>query len=632
MSEPSVKVLITYKDRHTILESDVFIPVQTGRAVSDDIFGEMIGDDTGKNISGLNPNFCELTAIYWAWKNYDKIGNPDYIGFMHYRRHFVFNKELTKNSPEDYFITAESIDDNYKEKFHLKDEYVVQAVKACDCIMPRPYRQAPVREQYAAAHNVADYDAAMEILKACHPEWKAVAEEYNKCEYPIFFCMFIMRRQQFFDMCEWLFDILLKTYKKLDISRYDSYQARAIGFIGERLIGMYLYNLKYHTNLKIEQLDVSYVNSTPYELLPCYDNGHAICFACSNYYVPYLLVALTSMKQHFSQESQYDIIIFERDISLCNKRIITNVMKAENTSVRFCNPMKFFEGLNIFTYEHIPLETYFKITMPNILKSFKRVLFLDSDILILHDVNELLDMDLHGKTIGAHYCTLWAGIAGYWTHVYEYTKTKLGLNNVNDYFQGGVLLFNVAQYIDKGYMQRLIDASACEKFICVDQCALNLICKDDVFYFDGRWNYETLQRGYYDTVNRMPHYFKLDRAAAKSSPYIIHYSGPAKPWKFLDEEFAAIWWRYARQTPQYEEIIKRTAVEYGNKMYEKLADSNRSILCRLYVAKHRGRKKLELAVYRMAKHVTFGRACHYFDRKFTKIKHLLKMYANNGDK
>lgn len=51
----------------------------------------MIGDDTGDNIFHLNRSLNELTAVYWAWKNYDKWGNPDYIGFMHYRRHLNFN-------------------------------------------------------------------------------------------------------------------------------------------------------------------------------------------------------------------------------------------------------------------------------------------------------------------------------------------------------------------------------------------------------------------------------------------------------------------------------------------------------------------------------------------------------------
>lgn len=50
-----------------------------------------IGDDSGDNISRLNRNFCEMTVQYWAWKNFDAVGNPDFIGFMQYRRQLILS-------------------------------------------------------------------------------------------------------------------------------------------------------------------------------------------------------------------------------------------------------------------------------------------------------------------------------------------------------------------------------------------------------------------------------------------------------------------------------------------------------------------------------------------------------------
>lgn len=78
----------------------------------------MIGDDTGDNISHKNSSYNELTAVYWAWKNYDKLGNPDYIGLMHYRRHFIFREAKFTESLVD------KIDDNYYPLINYSPEAI----------------------------------------------------------------------------------------------------------------------------------------------------------------------------------------------------------------------------------------------------------------------------------------------------------------------------------------------------------------------------------------------------------------------------------------------------------------------------------------------------------------------------
>ncbi|KQH56827.1 glycosyl transferase, partial [Campylobacter coli] len=92
---PKVKILVGYHKPAVLLKDEILTPIHLGRALATQVSkdGEMskedfkwmcenmIGDDTGDNISHLNRYFCELTGIYWAWKNYDKLGNPDYIGF-----------------------------------------------------------------------------------------------------------------------------------------------------------------------------------------------------------------------------------------------------------------------------------------------------------------------------------------------------------------------------------------------------------------------------------------------------------------------------------------------------------------------------------------------------------------------
>ena len=88
------KILISYHDEHSLIKSDILQPIQTGCANASKLFDGMLRDDDGENISEHNPKYNELSAQYWAWKNYDKFDNPDYIGFWHYRRVLNFNFKI----------------------------------------------------------------------------------------------------------------------------------------------------------------------------------------------------------------------------------------------------------------------------------------------------------------------------------------------------------------------------------------------------------------------------------------------------------------------------------------------------------------------------------------------------------
>lgn len=74
---------------------DIYFPIQAGRSVNPPI-PDIIGDDSAPSISELNPYLNEMTAIYWLGHHYDEIGNPDFIGFNHYRRFLDWTPSLLK--------------------------------------------------------------------------------------------------------------------------------------------------------------------------------------------------------------------------------------------------------------------------------------------------------------------------------------------------------------------------------------------------------------------------------------------------------------------------------------------------------------------------------------------------------
>ena len=86
----NIKIIVATHKKYNMPKDNMYLPVHVGRQGKDDIGYQ--GDNEGENISEKNPFYCELTGLYWAWKNL----NADYIGLAHYRRNFVYKKGKNK--------------------------------------------------------------------------------------------------------------------------------------------------------------------------------------------------------------------------------------------------------------------------------------------------------------------------------------------------------------------------------------------------------------------------------------------------------------------------------------------------------------------------------------------------------
>ena len=118
-----IKIFVAYHIPARLINDPNFCPIHVGRALTMStkdgdstnknrqwLLENCIGDDTGINISHLNRQYCELTGIFWVWKNINKYQDAEYIGFMHYRRHLRFNNQKAK---EDKY--GQIIYDKFKE-------------------------------------------------------------------------------------------------------------------------------------------------------------------------------------------------------------------------------------------------------------------------------------------------------------------------------------------------------------------------------------------------------------------------------------------------------------------------------------------------------------------------------------
>lgn len=232
-----IKVLVaTHKD-FFMPHDDMYLPVRVGNALAKDDFGYQ-GDDAGENISEKNPYFCELTAMYWGWKNV----TANYIGLAHYRRHFSFKKKGTN---------WESVLSKVQAEFLFQHYDVVVPVK-------RRYWIETIASHYKHTHDIRHLEITREIIAKDHPEYLAAYDRVMKSRSAHMFNMFIMKKSLADEYCAWLFDILFKLEKRVDLKGIDPFQARLFGRVSEFLLDVWL------ETKGLNYKEIGYVQIGPY--------------------------------------------------------------------------------------------------------------------------------------------------------------------------------------------------------------------------------------------------------------------------------------------------------------------------------------------------------------------------------
>ena len=596
MSE--IKILVGYHKPSKLYKSDIFVPIHLGRAVASQmskdgqlnskdyqwLLENMIGDDTGDNISQLNRQFSELTGIYWAWKNYDKIGNPEYIGFMHYRRH------LSREALASY------------------KEYEIIA-----CEESYPYT---LKEQFISVHGENPYIHFCETLSS---DERTLFESYMNQKEGYFYNIFIMKKDVFFEYCSFLFDKLFKYHEKTNYSEMSYYNQRMPGFMAERLTGQFITQFN-HT---VKSFPVEFKEEeAKRSISPQYQNEKSICicFACDDKYAPYLTVALQSIKRNNLSGTNYDICILDGGISSVNKRKI-EFLKESNFSVRFVDMKPFLSDYDetLFSLNaHFTISTYFRFFIPQIFSDYERILYLDCDIVIHHDLNDLFFTDMQSKSIGAVLDTeMQRALFINEGNMATYLENTLQMKNPSKYFQAGVLLLDIKKLQQVNFTKKCLERlQQIQTPKYVDQCVLNSLFDGDIFFLDQKWNVEWHIPYYVPVLDRQlkPQLY-LDYMEARNNPFIIHFSGAIKPWNDCSVELSEYWWLYARETPFYEMIL----TQYTQKEHQPFMVKASICEMRNYV-----KKLLSYYRYKILSKITFGKIRKHYKQKRKKVKTYLK--------
>ncbi|MFR0569062.1 DUF4422 domain-containing protein [Bifidobacterium apri] len=244
----SIEILVATSKRINFELPSIYKPVQINCKNAREIIPEYYHDNTGENISIKNPYYCELTALYWGWKN----SKADIIGLCHYRRYF---SKFENPWFDSFFRTTDRhlVDDS------ITAQQIDQYLKKYDVIVGMPHLPFPdtAYEDLKKSCYEKDIKALIYVMKEYYTnDYETLIHVLNK-QNLFYFNMLICKKETMDDYCRWLFGILEKVEKICDLTGYNRQRKRLYGYLAEVLLNVYVTE----RHLRTKNVELLLINS-----------------------------------------------------------------------------------------------------------------------------------------------------------------------------------------------------------------------------------------------------------------------------------------------------------------------------------------------------------------------------------
>ena len=643
-TNPSVKILVGYHKKDKLLKDEILVPIHLGRALATEaskdgemsqedyqwMLENMIGDDTGENISHLNRIFNEMTGIYWAWKNYDKLGNPDYIGFMHYRRLFIFDMSILEQQVDNgngcYKVRRwnDVNIDSYKNSISS----ILKKDTVCDIMIPQARKQdISVKTQFLESHPHLEnnLNILLKILDE-NKQYKDISQKYFEGKEQYCYNMFIMKREEFFHYSDFIFNILFNLYHQVtklpEFDKYNVNDLRSVAFLSERLSGIYFKSQIHKYKNDYKELPIAFIESTQETVMPYYsENNIPIVMTTDENFVPYVAVTIQSIVKNSSSKNNYDIVVLHDGIYEISKKRLLEVIQAKNNFIiRYIDIRPYIENYTLKSrLRHISKATFYRYVIPDVMPQYKKAVYLDTDTVVLKDIASLYNQNIEGFYFGACHDVIIMQNIELGKNKLDYFENIVNIKNPYDYyFQAGVLLFNIELMRQDNIVKSMLETAQEGIYIYSGQDPMNKVCWKKTKFISYEWNFTNfiVEEG---SIQKIPNKYYEMYIQTSSSPAIIHYASHIKPWNTPNSYKASEWWKYAKETQYYEEIIYKNATK---RIIQKV---NENIDIEIIKeAFHYGKSKIKYWRYKILSKLTWGKKKKRYRQKRIELKHKLR--------
>ena len=283
-----------------------------------------------------------------------------------------------------------------------------------------------------------------------------------------------------------------------------------------------------------------------------------IAYAPDENYVGITTISMISILDN-TEDEDIEFIILHSGLSEKSINKLEWVKNIKKCIIRYVDVNR-EEFKNYPLVNWVTIAAWFRTKIADLCPDCDKVLYLDSDTMVLSSLNELFKINLEKNYIGA-----------------------IG----EQYFNSGVILFNCDIWRKEHVFEKIDNYVKLnrKKIKCADQDVLNAICKNRKLVLPPEYNYCELYKNIeYETM---------------SNPKIVHFVGP-NPNRFdCMHSLKYKWVEYAMLTPFFEEFINQNIYNLI-KLYPKLKfdEFKFSILSKISVGKMKEKYKTKIIVHK----------------------------------
>lgn len=303
------------------------------------------------------------------------------------------------------------------------------------------------------------------------------------------------------------------------------------------------------------------------------DEPVLVVLAANEKYVPVLYTCIQSVVCHVTPGRKYKIYIFHTDIQTCSQKHFQTFLARTYVQIYFINVKKRVSGYQLKAKQHITTETFYRFLILDLLKDHSKAVYLDCDTIVCRDIAQLYDTPMERYLVAAVRDADFAGQCNRKdSGMREYCRNVLGLKDPFQYFQAGVIIWNISMMRREVSVSKLFEMADTGIYRFSDQDILNVVCRGRVKYLDMAWNVlsDSGNFRWQNVIRYAPYSIQKEYKNARKQPYLIHYAGYLKPWIRPDEDFAYEFWKTARETVYYKQILQEMCQKASERQFKNL--------------------------------------------------------------